>query len=297
MIKRILSLLTAILLTFAVCFASAPKGYCADEVRFILRADKTQVKAGDVVAYTVSMGKCAHIQAIQVSLDIPSGLLSVSGEAAEGIKETLGAAMADYSDVGEVFASFGTGDYSCDTETLLFTFSCKVGNTAESGKTYTIGASELLAIAPGDEELPAVWDNADAGVTVAGSADTGSSGGGSSGGAGASSGPDASGGAGSSYAPGGEEGSSPVTSDGSQAPAEQQTDENGSVLSPSDPQSGESTVPTVGAASANEAQGGGSAWIFIVVGMAAVIAAAVIAYFLIRNKNKKKEKQDGKEKL
>ncbi|MBQ3417042.1 MAG: hypothetical protein IJH32_04330 [Ruminococcus sp.] len=295
---RIFSLMLVITLTVSLCAVGSFTAFSASEVRFILRADKSEAKAGETVNYSVSLSACEHVQALQVSLEFPDGLIYLKGEAESGISKTLDAARAEYSDVGRVFASFGSGDYSSDRETPLFSFSCKVSDTAESGKTYTVSVSELIAVAPGDVEILSQWDTSDGAVTVPGS--SGGSGGSASspgvGDSGSSSGSASSGGAGSSdgaddAATSSADGGTAVgtSSDGADTPAEKQTDENGKVI---DPQSsdGGGAVLTIGASTADEAQGGGMIWLFVVIGIAAVLAAAVVIYFFVRKKKKEKEK-------
>ena len=232
-------------------------------------------------------------------LDIPDGLIYQSGKPAEGIRETLGAAMADYADEGLTFASIGLGDYSSDGETLLFTFSCKVADTAKAGDVLKVGAVLTEAVNPDDEILESVFDNDGAAVTVSGSGSSGSAdssglAGGSADGS-AGSGDTQSGSASSAAENPGDGAQSGASEGAADAPDQKQTDENGSVIA-SEKAENDTQIPTAGAATDNEAKGG-SAWIFIVIGIAAVIAAAVIIYFLIRKKNKEKENPNGKEKL
>ncbi|MBQ6152626.1 MAG: hypothetical protein IJJ15_02635 [Ruminococcus sp.] len=292
MTKRIISVCTAVMLIIVMCISVSFTAFSAEEVSYIIQADKSSAAVGDTIYYTVSLGKCSHVQSTQVTLDIPEGLSYIEGKAADGIDDTLGAAMAQYADEGRTFASFGLGDYSSDKETLLFTFSCKVAETAEGGKTYTIGVKQLVTGDPDDEDIPCVWNSDNAAVTVSGS---GSSGGtGSSGKEDSSDGTGSSNGAGDASSPAENgSGSQDVSPDGgTDAKAQEQTDEDGNVimLRPAD---SESSTATSDSATTDQATGGISPWIFVVIGVAAAIAAFIAIYFFMEYKKRKKENHNG----
>lgn len=277
-------------MTVMMCVITAAQVSSAGVVRYILTADRNTAEPGETINYKVSLGACEHIQATQVSLDIPEGLIYLSGKPADGITQTLGAAMADYADAGKTFASIGLGDYSSDEETLLFTFSCKVADTVKNGDRLKVGVVLTEAVNPDDEILESVFDNDDAVVTVTGASSSGGSS--SSGGFDSSSGSGSSGEGGSASAIAGEGGGS---QSGGTSSAQEETDENGNliVIAPDSAQDGTSASTADRIATDNQAKGGISPWIFVVIGVAAAMAVFVALYFYIGNKNKKKENQSG----
>ena len=267
--KKLFSLLLALLTVLSLSLFCTGTTLAASQTRFILKADKTAAKPAEVIHYTVSLAPCEHIQALQVTLAIPDGLIYQNGgKAAEGIAQTLGAAMADYADEGKTFASFGLGDYSSEKETLLFSFSCKVADTVKKGDVLRVNAEVIEAVDPDDEPLPAVFVNDSAAVTATASGQKASFG--------------ASGGAASGT----------TDADGVIGAIDQtlQTDENGNIIEkPSD--GGE--FGTTGSAAEDffyavlNGAKGISPWAFVLIGVAVVLIAAGIIFFIRKAKRRK----------
>lgn len=89
--KRIVSLLLCLILLFCVIPTAAPAQAASDCV-VTVKADKSSVKPGDTVTFTVYLQSSIEIYGAQLFLDIPQGLTYVSGSGAmiPGVDETLG---------------------------------------------------------------------------------------------------------------------------------------------------------------------------------------------------------------
>ena len=138
--KRVLTLLMVLVLAFAVV---AP-AYAAEATWFTVTPDKTSVAAGDTVTYTVSMGPVSDLYGLKFKLVIPEGLTFKEGssQTSSGLKETLDAAKAEFTESTKVFI-IGSSDYTSEDSLVLFTFQCTVNEDAVPGeKAVTVKYDE-----------------------------------------------------------------------------------------------------------------------------------------------------------
>ncbi len=164
--KKITSIVLAVALVLTMIAIAVPAVLAENGTLVHAYPDKTEVKPGDTVEYTLTLGPCEHIAGTQITLSIPDGLEYITGAAVDGIAATLGAVSADYNSASLTFASFGIGDYSSETETPLAKFTCKVSDSAADGATYEIGCEELVLSDPDDEELDCTFYTTSSKITV-----------------------------------------------------------------------------------------------------------------------------------
>ena len=152
--KRITSILLCFIMLFSMLVSAVPV-YAAtyESTQLKVVPDKTTANPGDIITYTIVMGPVSDMGAMQMVLDIPTGLTYVenSGKLADGLKNTLGFDAADWTEAslrtdplypGSMINGYASAaDYECDTDTTLATFQCKV-NDGFTG-TVSVGLVKL----------------------------------------------------------------------------------------------------------------------------------------------------------
>ena len=109
-----------------------PTIYTSTQIK--LTADKTEVKAGDVITYTITMGPVSDLGSIQMKLKLSTGLTVVAGSCklTTGLKAKLGFDDISFTE-GTDYVITGiasAANYRSDTDTVIATFKCKVGTGA-----------------------------------------------------------------------------------------------------------------------------------------------------------------------
>lgn len=117
-------------------------------------ANKTKVNPGDTVTFTVSIGAVEKLRSLEFVLDVPAGMTYVANSAktANNLKDTLGTAAADWTELTKKFTAYGDGAYTNSKDTVLLTFNCTVDTAAGLGsknvtiKEVVVGNSEDVEI-------------------------------------------------------------------------------------------------------------------------------------------------------
>ena len=135
---RVIIICTMIL---ALMIAQIITVYASSAVIYVT-ADRTEAEPGDTVSYTVSLSPVSDMGTMQMVLDIPEGLIYVSGSGklSDGLKNKLGFDYADFTEKSLMINGMASAaDYSSSSETVLCTFSCTVDDNfsgmAEVGLT------------------------------------------------------------------------------------------------------------------------------------------------------------------
>ena len=130
--------------TLAVLFFSTAAAFAGNGASssITITADKTEAEPGDTISFTVTLGPVSDFGTMQMVLVIPEGLTyeAGSGALADGLKETLGFDVADYTEISRMVNGFASAaDYSSNGDTVLCTFRCTVNEgfkgSAEVGLT------------------------------------------------------------------------------------------------------------------------------------------------------------------
>ncbi len=129
MSKRILSLLLcfAMVVTSLIVVPVTAVTYLNTQLKVL--PDVTTALPGDTINYTIIMGPVSDLGSMQMCLDIPEGLTLVegSGRLADGLKETMGFDVIDWTEVPSRMINGGAlYDYNSDTPTTLGYFQCTV---------------------------------------------------------------------------------------------------------------------------------------------------------------------------
>ena len=103
-------------------------------------ADKTEVKRGEVINYTITCRATEKLCSIQLPLDIPEGLTYVanSGKIASNLENVLGALdELDYTEAEKLITISNRSPFEITGDVTIATFQCKVNDDA-SGE-YSVG--------------------------------------------------------------------------------------------------------------------------------------------------------------
>lgn len=135
--KRIIGFLLACVMMLTLL----PTMVFASTTTLKVTANKTKVNPGDTVTFTVSIGAVEKLRSLEFVLDVPAGMTYVANSAktANNLKDTLGTAAADWTELTKKFTAYGDGAYTNSKDTVLLTFNCTVDTAAGLGsKNVTI---------------------------------------------------------------------------------------------------------------------------------------------------------------
>ena len=135
--KRIVS----ILLTCFMLLSLLPTTVlAAGSMNIAVTTEQSAPSPGDIVSFTVSIGAVTNLANMQFDLDIPVGLeyVASSAKVADGLKDTLNAAAADWTEETMRFTSYGDTGYTSSGSTVIMTFDCKVADTASGKAAVTL---------------------------------------------------------------------------------------------------------------------------------------------------------------
>ena len=141
--KRILSLL----LVFVMCLTMLPtSSLAAGKVALKISAANASPSKGDTVTFSVTVGEVKNLTNMDFVIDVPEGLTYVekSAKLADGLKETLMVAAADWTETTKKFTMYGDSAYTSATDTLIMTFDCKVNDDASG--TLSVSVRDDLSI-------------------------------------------------------------------------------------------------------------------------------------------------------
>lgn len=141
--KRILSLL----LVFVMCLTMLPtSSLAAGKVALKISAANASPSKGDTVTFSVTVGEVKNLTNMDFVIDVPEGLTYVekSAKLADGLKETLMVAAADWTETTKKFTMYGDSAYTSATDTLIMTFDCKVNDDASG--TLSVSVCDDLSI-------------------------------------------------------------------------------------------------------------------------------------------------------
>lgn len=148
--KRIIGFLLACVMMLTLL----PTMAFASTTTLKVTANKTKVNPGDTVTFTVSIGAVEKLRSLEFVLDVPAGMTYVANSAktANNLKDTLGTAEADWTELTKKFTAYGDGAYTNSKDTVLLTFNCTVDTAAGLGsknvtiKEVVVGNSEDVEI-------------------------------------------------------------------------------------------------------------------------------------------------------
>jgi len=148
--KRIIGFLLACVMMLTLL----PTMAFASTTTLKVTANKTKVNPGDTVTFTVSIGAVEKLRSLEFVLDVPAGMTYVANSAktANNLKDTLGTAAADWTELTKKFTAYGDGAYTNSKDTVLLTFNCTVDTAAGLGsknvtiKEVVVGNSEDVEI-------------------------------------------------------------------------------------------------------------------------------------------------------
>lgn len=148
--KRIIGFLLACVMMLTLL----PTMAFASTTTLKVTANKTKVNPGDTVTFTVSIGAVEKLRSLEFVLDVPAGMTYVANSAktANNLKDTLGTAAADWTELTKKFTAYGDGAYTNSRDTVLLTFNCTVDTAAGLGsknvtiKEVVVGNSEDVEI-------------------------------------------------------------------------------------------------------------------------------------------------------
>lgn len=148
--KRIIGFLLACVMMLTLL----PTMAFASTTTLKVTANKTKVNPGDTVTFTVSIGAVEKLRCLEFVLDVPAGMTYVANSAktANKLKDTLGTAAADWTELTKKFTAYGDGAYTNSKDTVLLTFNCTVDTAAGLGsknvtiKEVVVGNSEDVEI-------------------------------------------------------------------------------------------------------------------------------------------------------
>ncbi len=129
MSKRILSLLLCFVMVLTTIMVVPVTAVTYLQTRLTVVPDKTTADPGDTINFTVVMGPVSDLGSMQMCLDIPEGLTFVEGSGGleEGLKETMGFDVVDWTEVPSKMINGGAlYDYNSDRSTILGHFQCTV---------------------------------------------------------------------------------------------------------------------------------------------------------------------------
>ena len=148
--KRIIGFLLACVMMLTLL----PTMAFASTTTLKVTANTTKVNPGDTVTFTVSIGAVEKLRSLEFVLDVPAGMTYVANSAktANNLKDTLGTAAADWTELTKKFTAYGDGAYTNSKDTVLLTFNCTVDTAAGLGsknvtiKEVVVGNSEDVEI-------------------------------------------------------------------------------------------------------------------------------------------------------
>ena len=98
------------------------------------------------MTFSVTVGEVKNLTNMEFVIDVPEGLTYVekSAKLADGLKETLMVAAADWTETTKKFTMYGDSAYTSATDTLIMTFDCKVNDDASG--TLSVSVRDDLSI-------------------------------------------------------------------------------------------------------------------------------------------------------
>ncbi len=137
--KRAISLLMTIIMILS-SFAVAVPATAAEPTKLAVTANKTVVSPGEIVSYTVSLGKVTWLGVLEFNLSVPKGMTidSTSIVIPDGLKATLDSDGDIVSPAAKnnwcwSYSAQDTG-YTGTADLVLLTFNCKVDTDCAYGE-------------------------------------------------------------------------------------------------------------------------------------------------------------------
>lgn len=130
-----------------MCLTMLPtSSLAAGKVALKISAANASPSKGDTVTFSVTVGEVKNLTNMDFVIDVPEGLTYVekSAKLADGLKETLMVAAADWTETTKKFTMYGDNAYTSATDTLIMTFDCKVNDDASG--TLSVSVRDDLSI-------------------------------------------------------------------------------------------------------------------------------------------------------
>lgn len=141
--RRIMALALTVVLLFSICNTVMPSLAAKQTLTITVTVDKENVKPGDTVTATVSMGAITNLQCVWVKVVIPEGLTYVTGseKTMDNVQSALGGSPATFNEGAMIFLA-DARDYTSTTSMDIFTIQCTVDETATGDLTIGFGPDE-----------------------------------------------------------------------------------------------------------------------------------------------------------
>ena len=141
--KKLISVF-AILLLLLNLITVMPVQAAGKRVNVEITPDKTEVKAGDTITYTVSFEMAEPCYTLQLNLDFPEGLTYVANSGK--IDSSLATQLSDldvveFAEAAKAFLIGGDHPFELNGKVTVGTFQCTVDSTAAG--EYTVGLSYM----------------------------------------------------------------------------------------------------------------------------------------------------------
>lgn len=143
--KRTTSALMAFVLVLCMLASSIPL-LAAAPTPFKITPDKTTAHPGDTITYTVTMGAVDDLGALKFKLVFPDGLTYKSAAVTPGLKTTLNADTAEWTESTLIFLLSTDGGYTGTGTVTLMTFTATVDDGAVGDKAVTFNPEKFELI-------------------------------------------------------------------------------------------------------------------------------------------------------
>ena len=143
--QKITAMILMIVLLGSLLSVNQVQAYAASgSVTLTVTPSKTDVKPGEEVTFTVSMGPVTNLVSLQMVLEIPKEMEYVSGSGAleSGIKNTLRFDAVDWTESSKMVNGYASSPFTSKETTKLFRFKCKVSENAGAGN-LSVGLTNL----------------------------------------------------------------------------------------------------------------------------------------------------------
>lgn len=103
--RRIMALALTVVLLFSICKTVMPSLAATQTLTITVTVDKENVKPGDTVTATVSIGAITNLQCVWVKVVIPEGLTYVTGseKTMDNVQSELGGSPATFNEEAMIF--------------------------------------------------------------------------------------------------------------------------------------------------------------------------------------------------
>lgn len=163
--KKIFAVLLSLIMIIGLIPMSMVSAQDTDAVVSI-EADKTSVKAGDTVTFSVYVESDVPFTTIEFIVEPPTGLTYVanSGKVADGLKQKLGFETVEFSEINRTAIIANDLPYNGTDKLKVVEFKCTVDSSALGD--YSVGVADLLITDGNFEDCVSTITTADINVVI-----------------------------------------------------------------------------------------------------------------------------------